>query len=97
MFQTEVVEKIKTHILYSIIVFLNPAVYELTWKNTAQTGKAQMTIWRMCTACCVPKAKNKHSEYDTYCFSRAAMDARTRLNVTLYCTACLVYIHHIFR
>ena len=56
-----------------------------------------MTIWRMRTAYCKPKAKNKHSEYETYCFSKAAMDARTRLNVTLYYIACLVYFHHMFR
>jgi hypothetical protein len=32
MFQTKVLEKLETHILYSIIVFENRAVYDM-WKN----------------------------------------------------------------
>jgi len=30
------VEKIKTHILYSITFFENRAVYEIRWENTAE-------------------------------------------------------------
>ena len=35
MFQTKVVEELKTHILYSIKFFFfeNRAVYEIMWKN----------------------------------------------------------------
>jgi hypothetical protein len=45
MFQTKVVEKIKTHILQSVAFFLeNPAVYGLMWKNVVVP---QMAIWRM--------------------------------------------------
>jgi len=32
MFQTKVVEKIKTHILRSIIFFQDCAIYEIMWK-----------------------------------------------------------------
>ena len=28
-----------------------------------EPGRPQMTIWRMCIACWVPKATNTHSEY----------------------------------
>jgi hypothetical protein len=44
MFQTNVVEKIKTHILYSITFSENHAVYEIMWKNMVQPDRPQMTI-----------------------------------------------------
>jgi hypothetical protein len=40
MCQTKVVEKIKTHILCSIIYFLNRAVYEIIWKKYSTAGEA---------------------------------------------------------
>jgi len=55
MLQTKVVEKIKTYFMFSNFFFENRAVYEIMWKN--------MTIWRMCIACWIPKATNTHSEY----------------------------------
>jgi hypothetical protein len=33
------------------------------FKNTAEPDRTQMTIWRMDTACWIPKATNTHSEY----------------------------------
>ena len=43
-----------------------------------------MTIWRMRIACSVPKATKAHSEYVAHCFSTVIIDARTRLDITLY-------------
>jgi hypothetical protein len=65
MFQTEVVEKIKTHILCPITVFFleNRAVYEIMWKNIVERGRPQLTIWRMRIACWIPEATNAQSEY----------------------------------
>ena len=64
MFQTEVVEKIKTRILCSNFFFFeNCAVYEIMWKNVVQPYRPQMTIWSMRIACWIPKATNRHSEY----------------------------------
>jgi len=60
MFQTEVVEKIKTHIL---CYFDNLAVCEIMWKNTAELGRPQKTIRRKRFACWIPKATKTHSEY----------------------------------
>jgi len=40
MFQTRVVEKIKTHILCPITFPENPAIYEITWKNIVRAGQA---------------------------------------------------------
>jgi hypothetical protein len=41
----------------------NCAVYEIIWKKFVQPGRPQMTIWRMCIASSIPKAKNTLSEY----------------------------------
>jgi hypothetical protein len=41
MFQTKFVEKIKTHILDSVTVFLeNLAFYEIMWKKYCRAGQA---------------------------------------------------------
>jgi len=57
MFQTKVVEKIKTHILCSVTFFSqNRAVYEIMWENIVERDGPQMTIWHMRIACEIPKA-----------------------------------------
>jgi hypothetical protein len=43
------VEEIKTNILCSVAFF-----YEMIWKNIVQTGRSQMTIWRMHIAFWIP-------------------------------------------
>ena len=64
MFQTKVVEKIKTRILLSITFFFeNCAFNKIKWKNIARPGRPQMTIWRMRIACWVPKSTYTHSIY----------------------------------
>jgi len=40
----------------------NRAVYEI-WKNTVQSHRSKMKIWRMRIACWIPKATNTHSQY----------------------------------
>ena len=42
--------------------FENRAICEIKWKNMVQTDGPQITIRRMCIACWIPKATNKHSE-----------------------------------
>jgi hypothetical protein len=44
MFQTKVVEKIKTHFLFSNFFPENLAVYEITWKNIVEPDRPQMTV-----------------------------------------------------
>ena len=57
MFQTKVVQKIKTHIVYLTTFFPeNRAVYEIMWKNIVGTGRPQTTIWCMRVARWIPKA-----------------------------------------
>jgi hypothetical protein len=48
MFQTEVVEKIKTHILRSVTFFFffeNRTIYEIMWKNIIQPDRPQVAIY----------------------------------------------------
>ena len=63
----KVVEKYKknTFLLNKFFFFENCAVYETEWKKMEQSDRPQMTIWCMCIACWVPKAKNKLPEYIT--------------------------------
>jgi len=64
MFRTKVVDKLKTHILYSITFFFkNRADYDTIWKNTVEWNRPKVTIWRMLIACGIPKVTNTHSEY----------------------------------
>jgi len=44
VFQANVVEKIKTHILCSLTFFENLAGYEIMWKNIVEADRAQMII-----------------------------------------------------
>jgi hypothetical protein len=44
MFQTKIVEKIKTRILYSVTYFENLAVREIMWKDMAQPDRPSMKI-----------------------------------------------------
>jgi len=41
----------------------NIVVYEIMWKNIAESDRPQMTIWRMRIASSVPTATNTHQEY----------------------------------
>ena len=65
MFQTKVVEKIKTHILYSVTPFFKKKSFRL-WdnvENIVQPDRPRMTTWRMRISCWIPKTTNTHSEY----------------------------------
>jgi hypothetical protein len=63
MFQTKVVEKIKTHILCSVIFFSkNVPFMRQCKKNIVNPDRPQMTVWLMHIACWTKAAKT-HSEY----------------------------------
>jgi hypothetical protein len=65
MFQTNLVEKIKTRILCSVNFFSeNGAVYEYVEKyGTARQATDDNIIQRMRFACWITKATDTHSEY----------------------------------
>jgi hypothetical protein len=64
MFQTKVVEKIKTHILCSVTFSRIRAVYGIMQKNMVQLDRPEITIRRMRIERCIPKATNTHSEHE---------------------------------
>jgi hypothetical protein len=63
MFQTRVVEKLKTHNLCPKTFFENRVFYEIMWKNIVEPDKPQMTICRMSISCYITEATDTHSEY----------------------------------
>jgi len=66
VFRTKFVEKIEARVLYSITFSGSRAVYEIMWKNIAERGRPQMTIWRMRIAYWVPKATNTNTLHAGY-------------------------------
>ena len=56
-------ENQSTHFMFNdffFISFENRAVCERRWEYIVERGRPQMTVWRMCIACWIPKAKNTH-------------------------------------
>jgi hypothetical protein len=56
MFQTKFIETLKSHILYSIVLFRNIAFYEIMWKNVVEPDRPQTIIWHTRIACLICKA-----------------------------------------
>jgi hypothetical protein len=92
MFQTKVVEKIKTHILCLVTFFENRAVYEIMWKNTVEPDRPIGDNVAHAHCILVPKATDTISICNADRFSTATIATRTHLNVMLYlhCLFCLV-------
>jgi hypothetical protein len=86
------VEKIKTHILYSItLIFLNHAIYEIRWKYTKELGRPKMKIWCMRIANTIPRATNRLSEYVILTAFPLQQWLHERASTLCYTyTACLV-------
>ena len=92
----------QNHFIFSNFLFENRVADEIMWKNTVQPDRPQMTSWRMCTACWIPKATNTQTHTHThththtrricniYCCVSIATIAKTCLTVTLYlhCLSC---------
>jgi len=95
MFQTKVVEKIKTHILCSLNIFENRAVYEIMWRNYVERGGRQYGA-RALLSGYLRLQIHELRLCNTHCFSTATMVARTRPIVTLY-VHCLLAISQSFQ
>jgi hypothetical protein len=96
MFQTKVVEKIKTHILCPVTVFRKSC---RVWHNVEKHGPAsrpQVTIWRMCIACWIPKATNTFRLCNT-AFPPQKKCLHERASILRYtsiaCLVCTFSIH----
>jgi hypothetical protein len=101
MIQTKFVEKIKTHILYSIT--FSRKLCRL-WYNAEKYGTARQAtddniIWCMRFACWITKATDTHSEYAIHtAFFTATMVTRRRLSITLHvhCLSCKFLVKEVF-
>jgi len=97
MFQTKVIEEIETFCV-QYLVLANRPIYEIMWKKYCRAGQA--TNDNMTHAHCMLDTygyKYTLRLFNAYCFSTAAVAARTRLNVTLYYIASLVCIMSLYR
>jgi hypothetical protein len=91
MFQTEVIDRIKTRTSRLLIFFLseNSSVHEIMWKNIWQTTDDNKTR-RMRIVCRINKITNIHSCH-TYSFSTSTMVTRMSLSVTFIRTLPLLF------
>jgi len=94
MFQIYFVEKIRTYILYRVIVFSSDyrAVYEIMWKKYSTTGQAIDD--NMVHAHCMLHNKGYKRTLRlcyNYGFSTTTVVARKRLNVALYVLGLCFY------
>ena len=55
--------KSKHTLLRSITLLENRVIYEIMWNNTVESGRPQVTVWRMRVAGWIHKATNTHSDY----------------------------------
>ena len=93
MFQTKVVEKIKTGILCLVTFLENRAVYEIVWKNIVERGRPQMTIRHVHLVCWINKAKDAHSEYAILIAFPLQQWLHERSSMSRYTSiACLVFL-----
>ena len=86
MFQINVVEEIKTHILCSITSFRKSWLLWDMWKKSVVGPTTDNNIiWCKHIACWITKTTNTHSQCAILnCFSTEMMVARTCHSVTLY-------------
>ena len=99
-FQIKVVQKIKTHFMFSTFFSENRAIYEITSKNVVEPERLQVALWRR-VVCWTSKATRAsaraltpthsptraymHIEIcNTYCFLTATLVSWMRLRVTVY-------------
>jgi len=89
MFRANATGKIKTRVFYSITFFFeNTAFYEIMWKNIEGLGRPQMTIWRICISCWIPKSTDTHSEYAiliAFPLQQCCHERDSKLHYTIWC------------
>ena len=91
MFRTKAIEKIKTHILYAVIVFRKSChLWECEEYGTArQTTDYSIMLGRKDVVCMTDNQGKTHTHthsviLNTYCFSMATVVTRTPLGFALY-------------
>ena len=105
MFQTTIVEQIKTHFIFNNFIPKNRAVCEIMSKKYggAKGTTYDVTIWRMHVTCCISKVTCTHAHAhahasgythtqicNIYCFSTATMIFEGSSMLRYTYIACLV-------
>jgi hypothetical protein len=91
-FISEVVEKMKRHILCSITFFPeNHTVYGIMWQNIVEPDTPQMSVWRMRISCWISKATTAHSGYAIVISSPPQQQLHKRAS---YCLSFLNRVLH---
>jgi hypothetical protein len=94
MFQSKVVEKIKTHFVFSNFFFFeNLSFYEKIWKDFLKPDRPQKTTWRMRITCRIPKSTGTHTQYAIHiaCPLQQWLNERAWMLRYTY-VACLVFL-----
>ena len=52
-----------THSIFNDILSKIVPFFEVKRKDVVEPDRLQITIWRMCIACWIPKATNTHADY----------------------------------
>ena len=75
----------------------NRVFYEIMWKNTVQTDRPQVTIWRLRIACSIPKSTNTYSEYVILIVFPLQQSLQDRVSMLCYtyivCLVCIYFLH----
>jgi hypothetical protein len=71
-----VVEKIRTYILY-VVIFFNRALCDIMWKNTVEPGRPLMTLWLAHAHCVLDTSGYGHiiRICNAHCFSTVTIVA----------------------
>ena len=91
------IENQNTHFVINNFFFENTTLSEIMWKNIAEPGWPQMTIWCMRIACWMPKAKNTHWQYVIlidFPLQHWLQERASILTVYLHCPSCPIWKGH---
>jgi hypothetical protein len=79
MFQIQIVEDIKTHVLYSVIFFFeNGSCYEIMSKNMVEPERPQKITWRMRFAPWIHKTTRAQTHAHAFARAHTHTHLRTR-------------------
>jgi hypothetical protein len=92
MFQTKVVEKINTHLMFNNFAFENCVVYEIIWKNIYILYSRTGHRWKYgaCALHAIYLRLQTHTQIMKYCFCTATMVTWMHHIISLYvhCPSC---------
>jgi uncharacterized membrane protein YbaN (DUF454 family) len=93
MFQTNIVEKTKTHILCSITFFQNLVVYDIMWENIVELERQWMTIWLMRVAFWLTKRTDTHKKMQYALLFHCKNDKPKRISMLRLYIHFLCYLY----